>query len=188
MPGVPGEDESSADPRESDPGEHGDTTDPAGSQMPGVPEPKGEKPAVESGGESCEAPTEEAMDTSAEAENHELTTAFTLAALSQLENPAGVVAESRSWSDWVGVVGDADAPTINTFLRRESVDVDFFNGVASPVERLSRVSAEGSAFNSDRLVLVGLEGQGAIAEEAGWEFERLVPTAEEAGWELHTQE
>lgn len=181
MPGVPSGDESSGAETEHVP-ERDDTDASSGSQMPGVPEPKGEKPAVESGGESCEAPTEE--DEGEEAEDHDLTTAFTLAALTQLESPANVVSEARTWSDWVGVVGDADAPTINTFLRRKGVDVDFFNGAASPAQRLSRVSAEGSAFHSDRLVLVGAEGQEPIAEEAGWEFEGVVPTAEEAGWDL----
>lgn len=182
MPGVPSDDESSGEAAEPDSREREHSNASSGSQMPGVPEPKGENPAVDSGGGSCEAPTEE--DEGDEAEDHDLTTAFTLAALTQLENPAGVVSEARLWSDWVGVVGDADAPTINTFLRREGVDTDFFNGVASPAERLSRVAAEGSAFHSERLVLVGADGQESIAEEAGWEFEGIVPTAEEAGWEL----
>ena len=82
------------------------------------------------------------------------------------------------------MVGDADAPTLNTFLRRKGVDIDFFNGAATPAQRLSRVAAEGSAFHSERLVLVGVEGQEDIAAEAGWEFEHLVPTAETAGWTL----
>ncbi|MFP4530034.1 MAG: hypothetical protein ACLFNC_01945 [Halodesulfurarchaeum sp.] len=182
MPGVPSEDESPEEPSEPDSREQGTTNASAGSQMPGVPEPKGEKPAVESGGGSCEAPTED--DDAEEAEDHDLTTAFTLAALTQLENPAAVVSEARTWSDWVGVVGEADAPTINTFLRRKGVDIDFFNGAASPAQRLSRVTAEGSAFHSGRLVLVGAAGQEAIAAEADWEFEDIVPTAETAGWAL----
>jgi hypothetical protein len=180
MPGVPSEeDEESTTPDGSESPTEG-TDASAGSQMPGVPEPKGSKPAVESSGESCDAPTE----TDDDGETHDLTTAYTLAALTRLQNPAGVVSESRSWSDWVGVVGDADAPTLNTFLRRQGVDIDFFNGAATPAQRLSRVAAEGSAFHSDRLVLVGVEGQEGIAEEAGWEFERLGPTAEKAGWTL----
>ncbi|MDZ7849509.1 MAG: hypothetical protein U5K70_01395 [Halodesulfurarchaeum sp.] len=183
MPGVPSEDESPEEPSEPDAREAGNANTSSGSQMPGVPESKGEKPAVDSGGESCEAPTEE--EEAEEPDAHDLTTAFTLAALTQLENPAAVVSEARSWSDWVGVVGEADAPTINTFLRRNGVDVDFFNGAASPAQRLSRVTAEGSTFHSDRLVLVGAEGQEQIAEEAGWEFEGIVPTAEKAGWALH---
>lgn len=182
MPGVPSEDESADEASEPDSPAQGTTKASSGSQMPGVPEPKGEQPAVESGGGSCEAPTEE--DEADEAEEHDLTTAFTLAALTQLEDPAGVVSEARTWSDWVGVVGDADAPTINTFLRRNGVDIDFFNGAASPAQRLSRVAAEGSAFHSERLVLVGAEGQEGIAAEAGWEFEEIVPTAETAGWAL----
>jgi hypothetical protein len=181
MPGVP-EEEEEPDP---EPAPSSSSNPPAGSgsQMPGVPETKGPEPAVESGGGSCEAPEHEETE-DAEAEPHELTTAFTLDALTRLENPASVVSEARAWSDWVGVVGDVDAPTLNTFLRRESVDIDFFNGVADPQERLARVAKEGSAFHSDRLVLVGAQGQADLAPADDWEFETIESTAEEAGWSL----
>lgn len=182
MPGVPSEGNQREDGDQSPAQSSSGTDASSGGQMPGVPEPKGSKPAVESGGGSCEAP---AQETEAEEETHDLTTAFTLEALMQLKNPAGAVAEARSWSDWVGVVGRADAPTLNTFLRRKGVDIDFFNGANTPGERLARVAAAGSAFHSERLVLVGAVGQEKIAEKAGWEFEPLVPTAEEAGWDLH---
>ncbi len=178
MPGVPSEDEQEGEESQQSSSGTGASSD---SQMPGVPEPKGSEPAVESGGGSCEAAAHEEAEEDA---THDLTTAFTLAALTQLENPARVVAEARSWSDWVGVVGEADAPTLNTFLRRQNVDIDFFNGVATPGERLARVASAGSAFHSDRLVLVGSEGQEEIATEADWEFEGIVSTAEEAGWTL----
>lgn len=184
MPGVP-EDEEEPEPEPDPAANQPSKSDPSntGAQMPGVPEPKGSEPAVESSGGSCEAPDHESHE-DAEAEPHELTTAFTLEALQRLDDPAGVVSEARSWSDWVGVVGEVDAPTLNTFLRRKAVDIDFFNGVADPHERLTRVAREGSTFHSDRLVLVGTEDQADLAPEPDWEFEEIEGTATEAGWTL----
>lgn len=179
MPGVPDEDgapESSNRAADNSP----EPTSSSDSRMPGVPASQGPKPAVESGGDSFEAPdhVEESEET------HDLTTAFTLAALRRLENPAGVVSEARSWSDWVGVIGAVDAPTLNTFLRRKTVDIDFFNGAGPPEDRLERIAAEASAFHSERLVLVGTTEQADMAAEAGWEFQGLEETAATAGWEL----
>lgn len=183
MPGVPSEEDSQDTATDAETGEtSSETNASSGSPMPGVPESQGPEPAVESGGGgSCETP-DHADD--GDEETHELTTAFTLAALQKLKNPAGVVSEARSWSDWVGVVGNVDAPTLNTFLRRNTVDIDFFNGAGPPEERLKRIAADASAFHSDRLVLVGTEDQAEMAAVEGWEFQALEDTAAEAGWEL----
>ena len=186
MPGVPtGEDDSQggSDPEPGTPtgSGSGPSDSSGGTQMPGVPDSKGEEPAVKSNeGNTCGAPTQEEDD----GQTHDLTTAFTLNALASTVDPAAVVEDARNWSDWVGVVGTVDSPTMNTFLRRNGVDIDFFNGANAPAERLARVASEGSAFHSDRLVLVGVEGEEGFAPEAGWEFELLEPTAEEAGWDL----
>ncbi len=188
MPGVPSE-ESAADENEPEPTTTSGETDPSnsqptsssGSQMPGVPDSKGPEPAVKSGGgNTCETPEQDADD----GETHNLTTAFTLSALASTRDPASVVQDARSWSDWVGVVGTADAPQMNTFLRRNNVDIDFFNGANDPQSRLARVGSEGSAFYSDRLVLVGVEGESGFLPDDQWEFEPLEPTAEEADWTL----
>ncbi len=180
MPGVPSE-EDAADRTDSTPETGAAENEPAGgSQMPGVPDSKGPEPAVESSGGSCEAPDHAEEDE----EDHDLTTAFTIEALASLSDPAGVVSDARSWSDWVGVVGDVDAPTMNTFLRRQGVDIDFFNGAGTPTERLAKVAVESSAFYSERLVLVGIEGQESMLPEEDWEFQPLAETAENAGWDL----
>jgi hypothetical protein len=181
MPGVPEDDADTEPDPEPDPAQTSSSSSQSsssGSQMPGVPETKGSEPAVESGGESCDAPEHDDEDE----ETHDLTTAFSLEALTHLENPAHVVSEARSWSDWIGVVGDVDAPTMNTFLRRKEIDIDFFNGAAGPHDRLARVAREGSAFHSDRLVLVGVEGQEDLVPDQDWEFEELEPTAAAADW------
>ncbi|WP_070365533.1 DUF7124 domain-containing protein [Halodesulfurarchaeum formicicum] len=175
MPGVPsGEEESQPEPDST-------STSSSGAQMPGVPDSKGPEPAAKANeGNTCGAPTEDAEDDV----THGLTTAFTLNALASTADPAAVVDDARNWSDWVGVVGTVDSPTMNTFLRRNGVDIDFFNGANGPAERLARVAQSGSTFHSDRLVLVGVPGEEGFAPEDGWEFEPLEPTAEEAGWEL----
>lgn len=182
MPGVPAGDTS------EEPGTNEATdSEETGKQMPGVPggTTRGQtatsspEPAAEASGESCGSPEEETADAT-----DELTTAFTFEALTHVRNPQAVVNDARTWSDWVGVVGDVDAPTLNTFLRRNQVDIDFFNGARSPADRLRQVTNEADTFHSERLVLVGVNGQEDVAEAAGWEFQPLEPTAEEAGWEL----
>lgn len=154
----------------------------SGRRMPGVPKTTGDPEAEAAASESCgsAAATEQPDEP-----QHDLTTAFTFEALQKLANPAGVLSAARSWSDWVGMVGEADAPTMNTFLRRRQLGVDFFDGGSGgPEARLSEIATGDSPFREERLVLVGLPGQSWIAEEAGWEFEPLEDAAEQAGWTL----
>jgi len=115
---------------------------------------------------------------------HDLTTVFTFRALQALEDPAVAIADARSWSDWVGMVGEAGVPRMHTFLRRQDIRVDFFNGASSPAARLQRVADTDSSFGSERLVLVGVAGQDHVAAPAEWEFQPLAATAAEAGWRL----
>jgi len=113
----------------------------------------------------------------------EMTTVFTYEALSAVADPVVVVAQTRGWSDFVGVVGDVSMPVINQFLREHELDVDFFNGTGTgPAERLREVTPE-SMFFAERMVVVGRPGENWIAEEADWEFVPLADAAEKAGWE-----
>jgi hypothetical protein len=177
MPGVPS-DEADMEP------ESAESETAAGSQMPGVPASKGAEPAAESGGGSRETPDHADDHDAEDVEEHGLTTAFTIEALASLSDPAGVVSAARSWSNWVGVVGDVDMPTMNAFLRRQAVDIDFFNGAGTATERLAKVAVESSAFHADRLVLIGVEGQESLLPDEGWEFQSLEETAAEADWDL----
>lgn len=154
----------------------------SGRRMPGVPQTTGDPEAEAAASESCgSAAAAEQPDEP----QYDLTTAFTFEALQNLANPAGVLSAARSWSDWVGMVGEADAPTMNTFLRRRQLGVDFFNGGSGgPEARLSEIATGDSPFREERLVLVGLADQSWIAEAAGWEFEPLEDAAEQAGWPL----
>lgn len=148
--------------------------------MPGVPETEDPTPtaSAQSGG-SCGAP--EHAETGPV---HDLTTVFTFEALTKMADPAAVLADARSWSDWVGMVGEADIPRMNTFLRRNDINVDFFNGASQPTARLRRVSETDSSFGSQRQVVVGVEDQDRFGAVGGWEFQDLETTAENADWTI----
>ncbi|MCD2199274.1 hypothetical protein LPA44_05090 [Halobacterium sp. KA-4] len=114
----------------------------------------------------------------------EMATAYTYEAVQRLVDPRIALAETNEWSDWVGLVGDVPAHAINSFLREHQLDIDFFNGSGDgPAERLAAIGKH-SMFYSERMVVVGTEGEEWIAEEAGWEFVDLADAAESAGWEL----
>ncbi|MCG1002666.1 MULTISPECIES: hypothetical protein [Halobacterium] len=113
-----------------------------------------------------------------------MATAYTYEAVQRLDDPRVALAETNEWSDWVGLVGDVPAHAINSFLREHQLDIDFFNGSGDgPAERLAAID-EHSMFYSERMVVVGTDGEQWIAEEAGWEFVDLADAAESAGWEL----
>lgn len=194
MPGVPDDPDEGADPEDGadpdpEPGtpdaeaaatDSTDSTTSSGGAMPGVPKTTGPTPSeAEQAGGSCGAP--ESADTETV---HDLTTVFTFEALTRVADPVAVIADARSWSDWVGMVGEADVPRMNTFLRRNEINVDFFNGASRPEARLRRVSDTDSSFGSERQVVIGLEAQADLGDIEGWEFEHLDETADEAGWTL----
>jgi len=114
----------------------------------------------------------------------DMATAYTYEAIQRLDDPRIALAETNEWSDWIGLVGDVPAHAINSFLREHQLDIDFFNGSGDgPAERLAAIG-EHSMFYSERMVVVGTEGEEWIAEDAGWEFVDLADAAESAGWEL----
>jgi hypothetical protein len=115
----------------------------------------------------------------------DMATALTYEAAKRLSNPAAAVADAKVWSDWIGIVGDVPAHVIGTFQRNHGVDADFFNGSGTgPGERLAEVD-EHSMFYSERMVVVGVEGEDEwIAERADWEFVPVADAAAKANWEL----
>lgn len=115
----------------------------------------------------------------------EMTMALTFRALKRLASPAGAITEARTWTDWIGVVGDVDTPTISKFQRDEQIDLDFFNGAGTdPEERLAEIGPH-SMFFSERMVVVGLPGRDEeIAHRANWEFVPLEEAASKADWRL----
>ncbi|MFB6302824.1 MAG: hypothetical protein ABEH78_08195 [Haloferacaceae archaeon] len=118
----------------------------------------------------------------------DMTMALTYRAAQRLADPAAALADASRWADWLGIVGDVDAHVITNFQRDHRIDVDFFNGSgAGPGERLADID-EHTMFFAERMVVVGLDGEEHIAEEAGWEFVPLSAAAEKAGWRLANAE
>lgn len=114
----------------------------------------------------------------------EMATAYTYQAVQRLADPRLALGETNEWSDWVGLVGDVPAHAINAFLREHQLDIDFFNGSGDgPAERLAAID-EHSMFYSERMVVVGTDGEQWIAEDADWEFVDVEEAAESAGWSL----
>jgi len=116
----------------------------------------------------------------------DMTMAITYEAARRLVNPRAVMADAAAWADWVGIVGDVEAYTINKFQRDAQIDTDFFSGSGQgPAERLADID-EHSMFFAERMVVVGVDGEAWIAEEADWEFVPLETAAEKADWELES--
>jgi hypothetical protein len=116
----------------------------------------------------------------------DMTLAMSYEAATRLADPGLVFAEVSGWADWVGIVGNVNAPVINKFQRDNGIDLDFFNGTGTgPGERLVEIDAF-SMFFADRMVLVGVDGEERIAETADWEFVPLGEAAEAADWGFET--
>ena len=167
--------------------------DSQGSRIPHVPYESSDSPAgipKERGGSGSGAgPAEDRAEAPEASGPHgggvdDMATAYTYEAVQRLVDPRIALAETNEWSDWVGLVGDVPAHAINSFLREHQLDIDFFNGSGDgPAERLAAIG-EHSMFYSERMVVVGTDGEQWIAEDAGWEFVDLADAAESAGWEL----
>jgi hypothetical protein len=118
------------------------------------------------------------------AEPDDMTMALTYKAAHYVTDPAAVLSDANGWADWIGIVGEVSTPVIRKFQRDNRIELDFFGGSESgPEARLQEIDRE-SMFYADRMVLVGTDADGWIAEEADWEFVPIETAAEKAGWEL----
>ncbi|MFA9518248.1 hypothetical protein ACERIT_13705 [Halopenitus sp. H-Gu1] len=115
----------------------------------------------------------------------DITLALTYGAMKRLEDPRLASADANQWADWIGVVGDVQAPVLTGFQREHGLDLDFFNGGGmEPAERLADID-EHSMFYAERMILVGeTEAEKRIANTAGWEFIPLEEAAKKADWSL----
>jgi hypothetical protein len=115
----------------------------------------------------------------------DMTLAFTYEAAKRLTEPQRAFADAGRWADWIGIIGYTDAHVLNTFQRRNHLDLDFFNGTGTgPGERLAEID-EHSMFFAERMVVVGSESESKeIAETADWEFVPLSEAAAKAEWKL----
>lgn len=106
---------------------------------------------------------------------------FERAALERLADPAGAVADARTWSDGVGVF-DADRDRARTFLDDVGADPDFLTGAADLQTSLGVVRQRNPV---DRHVLIGVGGDAReTATAVGWAYLTVAEAAAAAGWDL----
>ncbi|MFT4922993.1 MAG: hypothetical protein ACI8XM_002214 [Haloarculaceae archaeon] len=160
----------------------------------GIPKESGGAGSGPAGGQAADAPADDTPESGSDQEAEasgphgggadDMTMAVSYEAAKRLANPTAAFGDAAQWTDWIGVVGDVPAHVLNKFQRDHHVDLDFFNGSGTePAERLAGIDRH-SMFYAERMVLVGVEGQEALAERAGWEFVPLSEAAANADWEL----
>jgi hypothetical protein len=116
----------------------------------------------------------------------DMTLAFELDALKELQDPEAVFSDARSWSEYVGVISEKPTYVVTNFTRKNRIRQDFFSGPRGRAESLENVKDQ---FQTDRHVFIGLTDEDeALAESVGWEFLPLENAAEAAEWALAEEE
>jgi hypothetical protein len=115
----------------------------------------------------------------------EMTLAFELSALEEMDKPESVFDDARRWSKYVGVVSDKPTYVVTNFTRKNRIRQDFFSGPKGKGESLESVREQ---FDTDRHVFVGTTDEDHdLAEENEWEFLDLEEAAEAADWQLASE-
>ena len=116
----------------------------------------------------------------------DMTLAFELAALKELQSPDAVFTDARQWTNYVGVISDKPTYVVTNFTRKHRIRQDFFSGPRSREESLANIKDQ---FDSERYVFVGTEPEDEeLAERTGWEYVDLETAADAADWELAPDE
>ncbi|CAI50348.1 uncharacterized protein NP_4514A [Natronomonas pharaonis DSM 2160] len=116
----------------------------------------------------------------------DMTLAFELEALKELEDPEAVFSDARSWSEYVGVISEKPTYVVTNFTRKNRIRQDFFSGPRGREESLENVESQ---FQTERHVFVGTdEDDEALAESVDWEYLPITEAAEAAGWTLAEDE
>ncbi|WP_418280921.1 DUF7124 domain-containing protein [Halorubrum sp. DTA98] len=111
----------------------------------------------------------------------ELTLVVALDAARAFADPAGVVADARRWSRYVGVV-DNDVGAVEAFVDDHGIRNDYALGERDKRRALTEIRA---AANTPRYVFVGASPEDRrLANHVGWEFLTANEAAGKAGWEL----
>ena len=114
----------------------------------------------------------------------DLTVAFELAALEELEYPARVYQETEQWATHIGILSDGPTHTITSFAHREGLELGFHSGPRSVLESLPKIRAQ-PELAADRYLLIGAESrEAAEPRRAGWAFLSVNEAAEAAEWSL----
>jgi hypothetical protein len=115
----------------------------------------------------------------------EMTLAFELSALEEMDKPESVFDDARRWSKYVGVVSDKPTYVVTNFTRKNRIRQDFFSGPKGKGESLESVREQ---FDTDRHVFVGTTDEDRdLAEENEWEFLDVEEAAEAADWQLASE-
>ena len=116
----------------------------------------------------------------------DMTLAFELEALKELEDPEAVFSDARSWSEYVGVISEKPTYVVTNFTRKNRIRQDFFSGPRGREESLENVESQ---FQTERHVFVGTDDDDeALAESVDWEYLPITEAAEAAGWTLAEDE
>lgn len=114
----------------------------------------------------------------------DMTLAFELEALKQLQSPESVFTDARQWTNYVGVISDEPTYVVTNYTRKHRIRQDFFSGPRSPAESLTNIKTQ---FDSDRYVLVGTSNEHEqLADETDWEYVAVETAADAADWQLDT--
>lgn len=118
--------------------------------------------------------------------NSDMTLAFELEALKQLQNPDSVFTDARQWTEYVGVISEKPTYVVTNFTRKHRIRQDFFSGPRTRKESLLTIKEQ---FESDRHVLVGTTDEDEqLAEAAEWEYVGVEAAAQAADWSLSLEE
>ena len=112
----------------------------------------------------------------------DMTLAFELDALKELEHPDTVFTDARQWTNYVGVISEKPTYVVTNFTRKHRIRQDFFSGPRSREESLLNIREQ---FDSDRYVFVGTgEEDERLAEGTDWEYVHVEDAAEAADWQI----
>jgi hypothetical protein len=117
-----------------------------------------------------------------------ITLAFELAAIERLADPAGVLRDTRRWTDTLGIVSDEPTHLVRKRARDYGFNPDFLPGPRDRAESLPKVKHQ-PEHDADRYILVSAdEEMEPIAERYDWEFRSIEEAADTAGWRIHDGE
>jgi len=114
----------------------------------------------------------------------DMTLAFELKALKELQSPDTVFTDARQWTNYVGVISDKPTYVVTNFTRKHRIRQDFFSGPRGRQESLENIKDQ---FDSERYVFVGVDGEDEeVAESTDWEYVDLETAADAADWKIAT--
>ena len=112
----------------------------------------------------------------------DMTLAFELEALKELQDPQAVFTDARQWTTYVGVISSKPTYVVTNFTRKNRIRQDFFSGPRTRRESLGNIKEQ---FDTDRYVFIGTDEEDeALADELDWEYLAVETAADAAGWDI----